>query len=391
MATDANTDTYLIRTILARALPILRETCIMPQLVKTDFGPQASAKGDTINIPVAPTRTATEVTPAETPLAPSKTAFTRKQISLNNWWQTNFHLSDQDRDQFNINEHFLPEMTKQAIRALANKVNETILDSYEGAVYNWVGTASTTPFGDTPGVADAIDCARLLNENNAPKEERYAALNWDAWAAAMKLDEFHQAHIRGSDGTIKEGEVGRAFGIDWYGENDIQTHTGGTLEESTGNTMKAAVNDASVEVGDTTLALDEGAFAGISGTITKGDVFTVAGDTQTYTVTALATVDASDDVTVSFTPAAKVAWDDDAVVTFKGSYDANLVWNRSAFGLASRPLDSDNPLSEYIMDPQTGLVLRLTKDYQYMQTAWYFDILWGVTCIQPEAAVILAG
>lgn len=389
MATIPNTDTYLIRTILARSLPILRETCIMPRLVKTDFGPQASAKGDTINIPVAPTRTAAEVTPAETPLAPSTTAFTRKQIKLDKWWSTNFHLSDQDRDQFDVSEHFIPDMAKQAVRALANKVNETILDSYEGAVWNWVGTAATTPFG-TPGVGDAIDVARLLNENNAPKEERYAALNWDAWSAAMKLDEFHQAHIRGSDATITNGDVGRAFGIEWYGENDIQTHTKGTLVDAAGD-MKACINDAAVAVGDTSVAMDEGTLTTIDGTVTAGDIFTVAGDTQTYTVTALATVDASDDITVSFSPPAKVAWTDNAVVTFKGSYDANLVWNRSAFGLASRPLDSDNPLSEFIMDPVTGLVLRLTKDYQFMQTAWYFDILWGVSCIQPEAAVILAG
>lgn len=390
MATTANTDTYLIRTILARALPILRETCIMPRLCKTDFGPQASAKGDTINIPVAPTRTAAAVTPAETPKAPAATTFTRKQISLSNWYQTDFHLSDQDRDQFNVNEHFIPDMTKQAIRSLANKVNETILDSYEGLVYNWVGTGGTTPFG-TPGVGDAIDCARLLNEANAPKEERYAALNWDAWAAAMKLDEFHQAHIRGSSNTIDNGDVGRAFGIEWYGENDIQTHTKGTLTEGTGSTMKAAVNDAAYTVGESTVDIDNGAYASLAGTLTKGDIFTVAGDTQTYVVTAAATAAANAIAGVAFSPASKVAWADDAVITFKGTYDANLVWNRNAFGLASRPLDSDNPLSEYIMDPVTGLVLRLTKDYQYMQTTWYFDILWGITCIQPEAAVILAG
>ena len=85
-----------------------------------------------------------------------------------------------------------------------------------------------------------------------------------------------------------------------------------TLEEKTwGTTNDAvgtiAVNDAShVTVGDTSVEIDgTGAAA-----LTVGDTFTVAGDTQVYIVT----IDNSA-TNVSFSPAAKVAWQDDSAIT----------------------------------------------------------------------------
>ena len=85
-----------------------------------------------------------------------------------------------------------------------------------------------------------------------------------------------------------------------------------TLEEKAWGTTNAAVgtiavNDAShVAVGDTSVEIDgTGAAA-----LTVGDTFTVAGDTQVYIVK----TDTSA-TEVAFSPAAKVAWQDDTVIT----------------------------------------------------------------------------
>lgn len=85
-----------------------------------------------------------------------------------------------------------------------------------------------------------------------------------------------------------------------------------TLEEKTWGTTNGLVgtilvNDAShVAVGDTSVEIDgTGAAA-----LTVGDTFTVAGDTQVYIVT----ID-NGATNVSFSPAAKVAWQDNTAIT----------------------------------------------------------------------------
>ena len=59
-----------------------------------------------------------------------------------------------------------------------------------------------------------------------------------------------------------------------------------------------------------------------------------------------------------------------------------------------RPLSSDTADGARIMsltDPVTGLSLRLEVSRQHKQTAWEFDVLFGVQTVRPEFAVRLAG
>ena len=85
----------------------------------------------------------------------------------------------------------------------------------------------------------------------------------------------------------------------------------GTLSNGTG--MLAKVNDATYTVGDFTVDIDD---TSLTGTVVAGDIFTVAGDAQQYVVTAGATASGNAIAGMAFTPASKVAWADDAVITF---------------------------------------------------------------------------
>tara|TARA_Y100001963_G_scaffold97935_1_gene134767 strand:- start:2428 stop:3843 length:1416 start_codon:yes stop_codon:yes gene_type:complete len=82
-----------------------------------------------------------------------------------------------------------------------------------------------------------------------------------------------------------------------------------TLEEKTWGTTNAAVGsilvNGAVAVGDTTVSVD----GDDSTALTVGDTFTVAGDTQVYIVK----VDGG--ATITFSPAAKATWADDAAIT----------------------------------------------------------------------------
>ena len=129
-----------------------------------------------------------------------------------------------------------------------------------------------------------------------------------------------------------------------------------------------------------------------------GDIITIAGDDQTYVLTAAATqASAATDVTLAFEPALKVALTGSEAITVKATHVVNLAFHRDAFALAMRPLMAS--VADYqlgsrfisMQDPVTGLVLRLEVSRQHKQTRWAFDVLWGTQLVRPALACRLAG
>jgi hypothetical protein len=371
----ANTFTAIMPKILARGLMTLREACVMPRLVNGDYSTEAAQKGATIDVPIPSAVGTIDVTPAVDDVAPTDATPAVVQVSLDKWRQSNpFGITDKELLEIDRNRHFVPMQVQEAIRALANYVNAQLLAEYLG-IYGYHGTAGTTPFGATPGTSDAITPRKILNQQLAPKDNRRGVVNYDAEANMLALAAFADAEKILSAVVKTEGEIGRKFGIDWVADDACPTHTAGTL--SNGSTHTAKVNDAAYTVGETTVDIDE---TTLTGTVVIGDIFTVAGDTQTYVVTADATAAANAIAGMEFLPASKVAWADDAVVTFRDDHVVNLVFHRDAFAFATRPLASQGlvmPGGNQILsmrDPQTGMVLRLEVKRQHKQTVWEFDI-----------------
>ena len=191
-----------------------------------------------------------------------------------------------------------------------------------------------------------------------------------------------------------EGEVGRKFGIDWFADDGVVTHTAGTGSAY----ATAAAYDISVTPNTKVIAVDTG-----SGTILAGDIITIAGDALPYSVAS--TVGGSTVTSITLHQALRVDIADSVLVTAPGDggagtvgdHEVNMAFHRDCLAYATRPLVSntiDLSLGSQIMsmqDPQTGLVLRLEASRQHKQVVWEFDILWGVKCVRPDMGVRIAG
>jgi len=383
MANDINN---ILAKILARGLLALREQAIMPRLVNGDYSSEAAEKGDTIDVPIPSAVTASDVTPSNTPPAPSSSTPGKVQIPLNNWKKADFYLTDKEMVEIDKNAHFMPMQMSEALRALANEVNEDIHAEYLG-VYGVTGTPGTTPFAST--VTDATNARKVLHQQRAPRSERRGVLDFDAEANALALAPFADAEKTGSTGVKIEGEIGRKYGIDWFADDAVVTHTAGTLSTPGG------VVGSTTAAGATTLDV---ASASAQGNINVGDIFTIAGDTQTYvagaTVSAIVSGTAQ---SVTINPPLKAEATSGAAITFVGTHVVNLAFHRDAFAFANRPLvasTQDMALGSQILsmtDPQTGITLRLEVSRQYKQVVWEFDILWGAKLVRPELATRIAG
>jgi hypothetical protein len=375
----ANSLTNVVPQLLAQGLLALRQNVVMPALVNRSYEREAAERGDTVDVPIPSAITAQVVSPSNTPPSTEGVAPTKAQISLDQWIEAPFYLTD--KEQLEVMSGTIPMQASEAIKAVANNVDNYILGLYAG-VYGYAGTAGTTPFAsDTTAATEA---RKVLNTQLAPLDDRRLVFDPEAEANALNLRAFQDMSFSGSAAAIVEGEINRKLGFDWFMDQNTPTHTAGTASGAT-------TDNSGYAVGVKTVTL---ASAG-TGTILVGDVITFAGDTQTYVVTA-GDSDVSDGGTISFEPGLQVAIETSAhAITLKASHTVNLAFHRDAFAFASRPLMGTTQglggVVQSAVDPVSGLTLRLEVTREHKRTRWSYDILYGAKLVRRDLAVRLAG
>jgi len=381
----ANTNTNVTPQLLAQGLMALRQRAITARLVNRGYESLAAEKGNVINIPVPSAIAARAVTPAVTMNSNVDSAPTTVAVTLDQWYEAPFHLSDNDA--LTVMNGFIPMQASEAIKALANNVDSFILGKHTG-VYSGGGTAGTTPFATA--IAAAATARVLLNKQLAPPDDRRAILDPSAEGNLLSLSNILQFDQRGDQGGIVQGMIGHKLGVDWYMNQNVPSYTPGTGWAS-GNIASTVAG----AVGDTTLNIIN---ATASGTIKVGDIFTLTADTasQQYAVTVAATISATVAVAISFTPALKTTVATGAtLIVVSLPYVANLMFHRDAFAFASRPLAQSNAAAGNIftsqVDPVSGLALRLEISRQFKQDTYSYDILYGAKLVRAELATKIFG
>ena len=371
--------TNIVQTAVAMGLDALREQIALAKIVNRNYesriGPGAR-QGSTVNVAIPSAITTRSVTADVVPPAVTAVTPTSVAVSLDQWKEAPFAMSDQAVSQ--VQQGIIPMQMSEAIKSLANTIDDYIwglLTAAANPVYGFTGTSGTTPFASN--TSQYLDARAILNNQLCPMDNRFVILDADAEANALGLSAFADASASGSRETIVEGDVGYKLGANWVMSQNVPTHS----NTGAGTVL---VNDASVSVGDTTLTWDGGGTAPAA-----GDIFTVAGDTQTYSVlSSTATV-------ITMNPSAQVAWADDAAVTFKADFVENVVIHRDCIAFAMAPLVQTEQvpggISATAVDQDSGLAVRLDITKQYRQTQWAFDALFGGAVVRPELACFIAG
>ncbi len=391
----SNSLSNAMNTILARSAQHLGKTLLLPMFCAKDFSPSFAEPGDTVNVPLYPDNDAADVSPSATPLTPTDTTPTKVQLVLDTWKQTNFNLSDKELGDIAFRDDYLPKQTIKAVDGIGRALSTSLWLNYK-SFYGFAGTAGTTPFGTDE--QEGIDLGTILTNQLAPKAGRVALIDTVAEAKARKLAAFRDASQAGSDMVIREGQLGRKLGFDWYQDHDVPRHTAGTI--TTGLVCKASTvvavpsNHRQTQTLVMTTAASTGACA-----LKKGDIIAIAGQAtgSTFVVQADATqASANSDVSVTIYPSINTALAGSEAVTVKASHRVNLGMAPGAIQMASRPLnlgqiDQQIANIETFVDPVTGLALTLEIVRQRFQTVWIFSCLWGSKVIQPELGCRLAG
>ena len=243
----------VVDKLLAQGLLALRGTCVMPRLVNSDYSNLAAQQGASIDVPIPSAIKAQAVTPGATSQDTVDISPVSATIKLDRWMEAPFYLTD--KDLMEANRGVIPMQASEAVKAIANDVNATLL-GLGRKFYGMVGTPGTTPFST---VVDATNARKVLNRQLAPVNDRRIVLDPDAEAAALGLSGFADVSKSGDARPIIDGTIGRKYGFDWAMDQQVPSFEASVMTE--GALTVNGANEAGAQVVSLAFHRDAIAFA----------------------------------------------------------------------------------------------------------------------------------
>ena len=308
------------------------------------------------------------------------------QLSLDYWKEVRFALTDKElalSEKNIIEQHIRP-----AAYALADFIDTALCGLYVDVP--WLYDLNASP-GSV--VTDVTGPRLVMFNNSVPLKDPsmiHYMVDGTFEAGLLANSAFGQWQGAGAEGvrTQVSGAMGQRFGMNFFANQNVQTHTGGVCADAVG----AIDNGGGYDKGDTTIHIDS---VTDGGTWLIGDTFVIAGNSQRYAVTANVTFTGGEG-DVSFTPGLAADVADDVVVTgsIVSSSVQNLAYHRNAFAIAfgQLPFELPNELGARVVsvsDPVTNLSLRsrLYYDGDNSKVVVVLDTLFGIKTLDGNLAV----
>ena len=369
----ANVFTALAPTLFSVAQEVAAEPFGIIDSVNASFDNKGVAIGDSVVVPVAPTRSTSNYTPAMTTTAGTDATAVGVSVSIDYNKMVDWNLTgEQIRSLQNGGNYqeWVRQLIGQGMRALRNEAESNAALAIYKAASRAVGTAGTTPFASTLDLL--VDARRVLRDNGAPMADLQFCMNTAAAANAFKLGILQQAHQAGSEVERRQGVFLRQFGFMMKESAGIAAHTKGTGSSYLVN------NASTIAVGGTTIAADTG-----SGTILAGDVVTFAADSNNKYVVNTALSGGSFAIGK---PGARVAIADNNAITVGNDYTANLAFERNAVVAVMRPplIPENANIQQRAISDGRGMTYLLVQVAGDGMVTWRLHLAYGFKVVQSE-------
>lgn len=365
-------NTLLLPSVIAKeAIMRLKNNLVLAGLVHRGYSDEfVKGVGDTVKIPVPATFIAKVFN--GTAIEYQEVTEGSVEVKLDTILDVSFKVTSKELslDIADFGDLYIEGATD----AFADKIDALLAGLYIDIPY-FVDVAGTPVIGDLQNINEK------MNINKVPIAGGLRRLVVDPTTQSkyVTLDAFLHAEKAGDTLALREASMGRVFTLDSYLDQNILTHTKGTL-----NAAAVATGTA----GALTIAVTGTAE---SQTVKKGDLITIANTAGQYVCTELATTPATPfTVTVKIYPAL-VESCTAKTVTLRASHVANLAFHRNAFALASATLEPPvgGVESAVMRDPSSGLAIRAVYGYDIdaKTNIVSLDMIVGVKTLKPELAV----
>lgn len=383
----SNTITNLIPDLYNALDVVSRELVGFIPSVSADMTFERAAVGQQVRSHVAPSATASDITPNVTPPDDGEQSIGNVAMTIQKARRVPVRWNGEQSLGLNNGgpgrRNIMRDQFAQAMRTLCNEVENDLaaLHIYASRAY---GTAGTTPFATADDWTDASEVLRILKDNGAATTDLSLVIN--TAAGAKFLGKQARVDANGTDSILTQGLLVPRIGFNLRESAGIVTSVAGTGASATTNT-------AGYAVGATTITL---ASAG-TGTILAGDVITFAGDTNKYLVVTGDTDVSNGGSIVLAAPGLRKAIPAAATaITVVAASARNMAFARSAIALATRapalPEEGDSADDRQIItDPRSGLSFEVSMYKQYRQVQYEIALAWGVKAVKTEHIALLLG
>lgn len=373
----ANTLTELQPILFSAAQEVSAEAFGAVDAINMSFDSKSVAKGDVVKVPVAPSRAASDFTPANVPGTGADATATDVEVQITKSRKVSWHLTGEQELSLNngaTSAEWIRQLLSQGMRTLRNEAEADAVTAIYTGASRATGTAGTNPFASA--LTPLADVRKILRDNGAPLADLQFVGDTTSEANLLKLGVVLDASQAGSDAERREGVIRRQYGFQMRTSAGIELHTKGT-----GTSYQLSAAGA---VGDTAISVDTG-----SGTIIAGDIVTFAGTSDKYVVNSALSGG-------SFSigrPGLLAAEADNDAVTVGNNYTPNMAFDRNAVvGVMRPPRMPANPtIQQMLISDGMGMTYLLLDIAQYGQRSWELHLAWGFKAVQPEHIALLLG
>lgn len=375
----ANVFTALQPTLYSAAQEVAGEAFGVINAISANFDDKGVAIGDTVTVPVAPTRTPKDYTPSMQTAAGDDATASGVQVTITANKYVDWHMTgEQIRSLENggNDTEWVKQMIAQGMRSLRNMAEVACVTAIKQGASRAVGTAGTNPFAsDINAIADL---RKVLMDNGAPLADLQLCIDSTAGTAARKLGIVQQSYQAGSDAERRSGDLLRQFGFAIRESAGITQHVKGT--------GSAYVTSGSTAAGVTDLALVTG-----SGTVLAGDVVTFAADPANKYVVNNG-VAAPGTISLG-RPGARIVIPAANSLTIGNSYTPNLAFERSSVvGVMRPPIIPANPLmTQTLISDANGMTYLLVQVVGDGMVTWRLHLAYGFKAVNSGMIALLLG
>ena len=373
--------TFVTPTIVAKeALICLENNMVFGNLVHRAYTTEFKRVGDTILVRKPAEFTAANSLTAGGSVTEQTVAESSISVVLDKLYDITFPITSHELSLDIVS--FKEQCIAPAMRRHAQNI-DALLAAEATAI------ASHSSVSATPNIVDIAAVRAQLNLNKVPFDNRSVVLHPQTEEAYIVQDAFLHAEKRGDTQAIKEAHMGRVFGMDFYMDQNIATHS---CDSSAGTGTLSKTEAA----GSTTVQIQGNCCHGIataaSITFAVGDVFKIQGELldKGHRVGAAVTAGSASTATITTVdPAIQVGGvASGKTVTFQLSHKNNLALHKNAIALVTAPLEPPLGGARGDVVSYKGLSCRVVYGYeQRVKTNLVsIDILFGIKTLDKELA-----
>ena len=372
-----NTLTALQPILFSAAQQVSAEPFGVVSAINANFNDQGVAKGDTVKVPVAPTRAAVDFEPGNVAGTGADATAEDVGVQITASKKVSWHLTGEQQrslDNGATSAEWIRQLVAQGMRTLRNSAEGDCAAAIKIGASRAVGTAGSNPFASN--INAIADVRKVLADNGAPLTDLQMCMDTGAGTSMRKLGIIQQADQAGTADERRSGNLLRQFGFEIRESAGIQLHTKGT-------------GDDYVTSGETDPGVRNVTLATGTGTVLPGDVVSFAADTANkYVVNA--GVEAPGVITLG-RPGARMTIPTANALTVGGNYTPILAFERGAVvGVMRPPIMPANPtITQMLVSDGLGMTYLMLDISQYGQRTWELHLAWGFKVVQGEHVAIL--